>query len=167
MRDVDLAQACRLINHGPTVLVSSVHGARRNLMAAAWSMPVEFAPPRVAVVIDKSTYTRELVLASGCFALSLPGRALADLTFRVGSTSGRELCATGSDKFAHFGIATHAGLDVAAEARDALLALQRRAGGGSVGGVAVRPQTWRFIPCAMPQRLAQPPLLLTFGITWK
>ena len=42
--------ASRLINHGPTVLVTSADGERRNVMAAAWSMPVEFTPPRVAVV---------------------------------------------------------------------------------------------------------------------
>jgi flavin reductase (DIM6/NTAB) family NADH-FMN oxidoreductase RutF len=71
-QDVPLAQACRLINHGPTVLVSSTHGGRLNVMAAAWSMPVEFTPPRIAVVIDKSTFTRELVLASDRFALNLP-----------------------------------------------------------------------------------------------
>ncbi len=98
-RDVDLAHASRLVNHGPTVLVGSAHGGRRNLMAAAWSMPVEFTPPRIAVVIDKSTYTRELVLASGAFSLSVPGRALADLTYTVGSVSGRD-----GDKFARWGI---------------------------------------------------------------
>ena len=54
---VDLAHANRLINHGPTVLVSSAHEGRRNVMAAAWSMPVEFTPPRVAVVIDGGLLT--------------------------------------------------------------------------------------------------------------
>lgn len=97
---VDLQHASRLINHGPTVIVSAAHGGRRNLMAAAWSMPVEFTPPRVAVVVDKSTYTRALILTSGRFALNIPCRAQADLTFTVGSTSGREL----PDKFAHYGI---------------------------------------------------------------
>jgi len=101
---VDLAHACRLINHGPTVLVSVRHEGRRNVMAAAWSMPVEFTPPRVAVVIDKSTFTRELVLASGGFALSVPCRALADLTYAVGSASGRDV-----DKFERHGITAFAG----------------------------------------------------------
>ena len=73
---VALHHASRLINHGPTVLVTSAAGVRRNVMAAAWSMPVEFTPPRIAVVIDKSTYTRELVLASGHFGLCIPGAAL-------------------------------------------------------------------------------------------
>jgi flavin reductase (DIM6/NTAB) family NADH-FMN oxidoreductase RutF len=99
MQPVALNHASRLINHGPTVLVTSAHAGRRNVMAAAWSMPVEFTPPRVAVVIDKSTFTRELVLASGAFALCLPGRALADVTYTVGSTSGRD-----GDKFSRYGV---------------------------------------------------------------
>ena len=96
---VALHHASRLVTHGPTVLVTSAHGGRRNVMAAAWSMPVEFTPPRIAVVIDKKTFTRELVAASGAFGLCLPGTALADLTYAVGSTSGRD-----GDKFARYGI---------------------------------------------------------------
>lgn len=103
-REVALHHASRLVNHGPTVLVSSAAGGERNLMAAAWSMPVEFTPPRIAVVIDKSTFTRELVLRSGAFALNIPGRALADLTYTVGSVSGRD-----GDKFARYAIQTFAG----------------------------------------------------------
>lgn len=52
---VDLAKAYRLLNHGPTVLVSAAHGGQRNIMAAAWAMPLDFAPPKVAVVLDKAT----------------------------------------------------------------------------------------------------------------
>src|SRR5690606_8643862 len=108
-KPVALAHASRLINHGPTVLVSSAHGERRNLTAAAWSMPVEFTPPRIAVVIDKSAFTRELVAASGAFALNIPCRAQADLAFTVGSTSGRESQAHGTDKFTEYGIDTFDG----------------------------------------------------------
>ena len=48
-RHVELQYASRLLNHGPTILITSYDAAsdRRNVMAAAWSMPVEFAPPRV------------------------------------------------------------------------------------------------------------------------
>ena len=101
---VALRHASRLINHGPTVLVTSAHGGRRNIMAAAWSMPVEFTPPRVAVVIDKQTLTRELVAASGVFGLCIPGPPLADLAYAVGSASGREF-----DKFTRHSIAARAG----------------------------------------------------------
>jgi flavin reductase (DIM6/NTAB) family NADH-FMN oxidoreductase RutF len=73
-------------------------------MAAAWSMPVEFTPPRIAVVVDKRTFTHELLMASGHFALSLPTPALADLTWSVGQDSGREV-----DKFAAHAIASFDG----------------------------------------------------------
>lgn len=96
---VALNHASRLLNHGPTVLVSTAHEGRRNIMAAAWSMPVEFTPPRVALVIDKNTFSRELIAASGVFAICIPGAAAADLTYAVGTSSGRE-----GDKFDRFGI---------------------------------------------------------------
>ena len=67
---VDLAKASRLLNHGPTVLVSSAHAGQRNIMAAAWAMPLDFDPPKIAVVIDKATLTRELVDASGVLSVS-------------------------------------------------------------------------------------------------
>ncbi len=103
-RPVALEHASRLINHGPTVLVTSAEGTRRNVMAAAWSMPVEFTPPRIAVVIDKTTHTRELVMASGAFGICLPGATLADLTYAVGSTSGRTI-----DKFGRYDITARPG----------------------------------------------------------
>ena len=98
---VALEHASRLVNHGPTVLVTSRSrdGTRRNVMAAAGSMPVEFTPPRIAIVIDKKTFTRELVSDSGAFGICIPGVALADLTYAVGSSTGREV-----DKFSRFGI---------------------------------------------------------------
>ena len=102
-KPVSLAHASRLINHGPTVLVSTFHAGLRNLMAAAWSMPVEFDPPRLAIVIDKSTLTREHIVATDCLALSVPGRSMADATFAVGSISGRDLL-NASDKFTQFGL---------------------------------------------------------------
>ncbi|MDR5856599.1 flavin reductase family protein [Caballeronia sp. LZ062] len=98
---VALGHASRLINHGPTVLVTSAHGERRNVMAAAWSMPVEFTPPRIAVVIDKNTFTRELIAASGNFGICVPGANLIDLAYAVGSTSGRHI-----DKFDAYRIQT-------------------------------------------------------------
>jgi len=106
---VPLPKAYRLLNHGPTVLVSSQHDGRSNVMAAAWAMPLDFDPPKVAVVVDKSTFTRQLLEASGHFALSVPCRAVADITFTVGSVSGRD-----EDKLQARHIATFAGTTTAA-----------------------------------------------------
>lgn len=101
---VELPKAYRLLNHGPVTIVTSAHGGRRNLMAAAWAMPLDFSPPKVCVVIDRNTLTRELVEASGCFALNLPCRAQAQATLDVGSLGGRDV--PSGDKFAHYGLAT-------------------------------------------------------------
>jgi flavin reductase (DIM6/NTAB) family NADH-FMN oxidoreductase RutF len=73
-------------------------GAQRD--GAAWSMPLDFEPPKVAVVIDKTTLTRELVEASGEFVLNLPPVALAQATLQAGRESGREQ----ADKAAHCGL---------------------------------------------------------------
>lgn len=98
---IELHHASRLLNHGPTVLITSFdeQSQRRNIMAAAWSMPVEFEPPRVAIVVDKSTWTRELIEHNGKFGIVIPGVAATNWTWAVGSVSGRE-----EDKFNCYGI---------------------------------------------------------------
>lgn len=98
-RSVPLEQAYRLLNHGPTVLITTAHGQRDNLMAAAWVMPLDFSPPKVALVMDRSTYSRELLEASGELVLNIPPRALATQTLKAGSCSGKE-----GDKFAALGL---------------------------------------------------------------
>lgn len=98
---VELSKAYRLLNHGPTVLVSAAHGGRRNVMAAAWNMPLDFNPPKVAVVIDKQAYTRALIEASGEFVLSVPPVALLQQVMAAGSLSGRDL---EQDKFEACGL---------------------------------------------------------------
>ena len=107
--DVPLPKAYLLLNHGPVTLVSSRDGARSNLMAASWAMPLDFDPPKVAVVIDRNTLTRELVDASGEFALNVPARALAATVVGVGSVSGREV-----DKWTRFGVGTLAATRIGA-----------------------------------------------------
>lgn len=87
-RTVPLNKAYRLLNHGPTVLVSSRAGDRANVMAAAWAMPLDFDTPKVAVVIDKATLTRQLVEASGHLVVSVPCVAQVALVRAVGNESG-------------------------------------------------------------------------------
>ncbi len=90
-RPVPLDRATRLLNHGPTVLVSAAHGGHSNVMAAAWNMALDFMPPKAAVVIDKATFTRGLIESSGHFALSVPCRAQAALTTAIGGVSGKDV----------------------------------------------------------------------------
>lgn len=86
-RPVELDKAYRLINHGPTVLVSARHGGVDNVMAAAWACGLDFSPPKLTVVIDKITKTRELLEHSGSFVIQVPTAALVQLTRDVGSKS--------------------------------------------------------------------------------
>src|SRR5215472_15181636 len=96
---VELPKAYRLLNHGPTVLVSAAAGGLCNIMAAAWAMPLDFAPPKVAVVLDKSTWTRRLLEQSGEFVLQVPTVSQVDLTEALGSSSGQALAEQeGTDK---------------------------------------------------------------------
>jgi len=106
---VELPKAYRLLNHGPTVIVTSAHAGAANIMAAAWSMPLDFSPPKVAVVIDRNTRTRELVEASGEFALNVPSRQIAKETLAVGSATGKEI-----DKFRELRLATFSGEKIGA-----------------------------------------------------
>ena len=84
---VPLDKAYRLLNHGPTVLVSASHGGVDNVMAAAWACALDFAPPRLTVVLDKSTRTRALVEGSGSFVIQLPTVRQLQLTNDVGNRS--------------------------------------------------------------------------------
>ena len=96
---VPLPEAYRLLNHGPVTLVTAAHAGARNVMAAAWAMPLDFDPPKVAVVIDANTYTRKLVEAAGEFALNIPCAAIAANVIKAGSASGRDI-----DKFVFAGL---------------------------------------------------------------
>jgi flavin reductase (DIM6/NTAB) family NADH-FMN oxidoreductase RutF len=91
MQSVELKHAYRLLNHGPTVLVGSMHQGRNNVMAAAWAMPLDFDTPKIAVVIDKNTLTRELVDASGVLSLNVPCVAQRDLVMAAGGMSGKNV----------------------------------------------------------------------------
>ena len=87
IHSVDLAKAYRLLNHGPTVLVSARHQAVDNVMAAAWCCALDFDPPKLTVVLDKATRTRALIEGSGLFAIQVPTVAQLQLTQAVGSAS--------------------------------------------------------------------------------
>jgi flavin reductase (DIM6/NTAB) family NADH-FMN oxidoreductase RutF len=97
---VPLEKAVKLINHGPTTLLTSAARGRVNVMAAAWVMPLDLAPARIAAVIARDTFTRELVEESGELVVNVPAIAMAQLTYRAGRAVGRDV-----DKAQHLGIA--------------------------------------------------------------
>ena len=97
---VPLDKATRLLNHGPTVLVSARHQGVDNVMAAAWACALDYTPPKLTVVLDKSTKTRELIEHSGSFAIQVPTVQLLDLTYQVGHRG----LASDTDKLVRSGV---------------------------------------------------------------
>lgn len=87
IQPVELAKAYRLLNHGPTVLVSAQHEQEANVMTAAWACALELVPAKVSVVLDKSTKTRKLIEQSGYFALQVPTLKQIKLVQALGSIS--------------------------------------------------------------------------------
>lgn len=84
---VELKKAYRLINHGPTVLVSSADGGIENVMAASWACGLDTMPPKVTVVVDSETRTRTLIERSSEFVLQVPTVQQAAMTHAVGNVS--------------------------------------------------------------------------------
>jgi len=84
---VQLDKAYRLINHGPTVLVSSQYMGISNVMAAAWACPLDYDPSKLTIVLDRATKTRELVEQSGSFVIQVPNIAQLHMTRQLGSHS--------------------------------------------------------------------------------
>jgi len=84
---VPLEKAYRLLNHGPTVLVSARCDGSEDVMAAAWACALDFSPPKLTVVLDKITRTRQLVEKSGSFVIQVPTVAQLRLTHEVGTRS--------------------------------------------------------------------------------
>lgn len=85
MKSVELKKAFRLINHGPTVLLSARHGGIDNVMAVAWCCGLDIDPPKLTVVVDKVAQTRSLIEASGIFVVQVPTVAQLELTREVGT----------------------------------------------------------------------------------
>jgi flavin reductase (DIM6/NTAB) family NADH-FMN oxidoreductase RutF len=106
---IKLSDSYKLFNHGPVSIVTSAYAGKSNIMSASWVMPVDFSPAKVAVVIDKNTFTRELVDASGEFGLQFPMKKIARATLEVGGVSGRD-----TDKFSQFQLNTFKAEKIAA-----------------------------------------------------
>lgn len=102
---IDTDKANRLINHGPTILVTTRHKERANLMTAAWCMPVSKKPPMLAVAIGLSRFTHDLIIESKAFTVCVPGSDLAEQVMCCGTTSGRSC----TDKFIACGLTQVAG----------------------------------------------------------
>lgn len=93
-KNIPITSAHRLINHGPTVLITSRLGDKVNVMTAAWQMPVSFKPVLVAISIGHQRFSHELILKSREFVINVPHIGLIKEVLCCGTQSGRDI-----DKF--------------------------------------------------------------------
>ena len=70
----------------------------RRVVPIAWTVPLDFEPARLAMVISAESRTRELIEASGELAVSIPPAAMLDALYEAGHVSGRDV-----DKWARCG----------------------------------------------------------------
>jgi flavin reductase (DIM6/NTAB) family NADH-FMN oxidoreductase RutF len=113
---VELHRTYRLLNHGPVVLVTAAAGGKTGLMPAAWVMPVDLAPPLLAVVLSEESHTRELIDASDELSISIPPASMLDKIHAAGQVSGREV-----DKWGRIGFVPVPATRVAAPLVDGCL----------------------------------------------
>lgn len=88
---VELIKSYRLLNHGPTTLISAKHNGVENVMSASWVGLVDLMPPCVSLIIGKGNFTRHLLENSGYFAVQVPVAAQAKLVLDMGESAIRIL----------------------------------------------------------------------------
>jgi flavin reductase (DIM6/NTAB) family NADH-FMN oxidoreductase RutF len=93
-KNIPITNANRLINHGPTILITSRVVEKINVMTAAWQMPVSFKPMLVAVAIGHERFSHILISESREFVINIPHHEMIKEVFCCGTQSGRNV-----DKF--------------------------------------------------------------------
>ena len=87
-----------MLTHGVNIICAQ-HEGRRGGLAVAWATQV--AQDRVLICVGQQSATRELILASGAFGLSMLARDQLALGRAFGTRSSRKV-----DKFAGVGVHT-------------------------------------------------------------
>ncbi|MDD5427862.1 MAG: flavin reductase family protein [Candidatus Omnitrophica bacterium] len=99
LKSYNISQIYKLIEPGPVVMVTTMRGARPNVMTMAWHTMIEFTPPLIGCVISDMNYTFDTLKNTGECVIAIPAAKLAGKVVRVGSASGRSI-----DKFEKIGL---------------------------------------------------------------
>ena len=92
MKKITMTDALKQTSPHPVSLISSQRpDGGTNLAAVSWWTYLESEPSYIGFTMWNKSYTCELVLKTGKAALSIPGEAIADITLKCGTVSGRDV----------------------------------------------------------------------------
>lgn len=98
-RALPLGEVYRLLEPGPTVLLTTARKGRSNVMAMSWHAMLEFEPPLVGCVVSNRNHSFAALRATRECVIAIPGAELAPKVVRCGNVSGRDV-----NKFDAFGL---------------------------------------------------------------
>lgn len=78
------------INPMPMALIGVSDRGRANFMTAGWITRINNSPPMLAVAINRSHYTAELIKEVKTFSVNIPGIDMADKVDYCGLVSGKD-----------------------------------------------------------------------------
>ncbi|WP_044568470.1 flavin reductase family protein [Arthrobacter sp. M2012083] len=93
-----LDHAHRLIEPGPTVLISTQHSGTANLMTNGFNMPIRHSPALLGIVLGPWDHSYEALRATRECVVAIPSVSLAEAVVDAGNTSGYD-----TDKWADLG----------------------------------------------------------------
>ncbi|HCN60808.1 MULTISPECIES: flavin reductase family protein [Mammaliicoccus] len=89
IKPIERSKAYRLLQVGPTTMISAKHDNVENVMAAAWVGLV--GNYKVMAYIGKQAFTRELIEQSGYFVVHIPTVKQMETVLYVGEHSSKEM----------------------------------------------------------------------------
>ncbi|MCH8814634.1 MAG: flavin reductase family protein, partial [Chloroflexi bacterium] len=101
-RSLEDMAALRLLNGGPTALLTTRWRDKTNVMPVIWMTQLSAQPTMIGVAINPARFTHDLVRYAEQFALNFPARDLLNHTHYFGSVSGEDVGKIELSKLATF-----------------------------------------------------------------
>jgi flavin reductase (DIM6/NTAB) family NADH-FMN oxidoreductase RutF len=101
-RNMDEADARRLLTGGPVALVTCSYRGRHNATPVAYVMNLSIRPPLVGIALHPSRFTYDVIRKTDEFAINIPTRELLHHVQYLGSLSGNDYDKLELTKLPHF-----------------------------------------------------------------
>ncbi len=100
-----VSTAPRVLMGGPVVLVTTSWRGRTNVLPLAWHMPVSTDPALIAIAVEQSRYSVDVIDHSEEFALNIPKRPMLHHVQYLGALSGEHVDKLEAAQMNYFGAA--------------------------------------------------------------